>query len=99
MIYNDHEYWSIYIKRIYESKLLKDNGKFASKKKNFLYNRIIKIWSNWESDIVSKYPTIVTSKTTLNEMEQKYSKEMFLLPNFPMKKKLLYHIPPYFMMS
>jgi glycosyltransferase involved in cell wall biosynthesis len=87
MIYNDHEYWSIYIKRIYESKLLKDNGKFASKKKNFLYNRIIKIWSKWESDIVSKYPTIVTSKTTLNEMEQKYSKEIFLLPNFPMKNE------------
>jgi len=85
MIYNDHEYWSIYIKRIYESKMLKDNGKFASKKKNFLYNRIIKIWSNWESDIVSEYPTIVTSKTTLKEMEQKYSKEIFLLPNFPMK--------------
>jgi glycosyltransferase involved in cell wall biosynthesis len=87
MIYNDHEYWSIYIKRIYETKLLKDNGKFASKKKNFLYNRIIKIWSKWESDIVSKYPTIVTSKTTLNEMEQKYSKEIFLLPNFPMKNE------------
>ena len=35
MIYNDHEYWSIYIKRIYESKLLKDNSKFASKRKIF----------------------------------------------------------------
>jgi glycosyltransferase involved in cell wall biosynthesis len=86
MIYNDHEYWSIYIKRMYEPKFLKDN-KYSSKKKNFLFNRIINVWSNWESDIVSKYPTIVTSKTTLKEMEQKYSKEIFLLPNFPMKNE------------
>ena len=48
MIYNDHEYWSVYIKRIYESKLIKDNSNFSSKKKNFFYNRITKIWSNWD---------------------------------------------------
>ncbi len=85
MIYNDHEYWSIYIKRIYESKLLKDNSKFSNRKKNFIFNRIIKVWENWESDIVSNYPTLVTSITTLNEMEQKYAKKIYLLPNFPMK--------------
>ena len=34
---------------------------------------------------VSEYPTIVVSKTIANEMEQKYSKEIFLLPNFPLK--------------
>jgi hypothetical protein len=26
MIYNDHEYWSIYIKKKYESKLLNNNN-------------------------------------------------------------------------
>jgi glycosyltransferase involved in cell wall biosynthesis len=52
---------------------------------NFVYNRIINIWSKWESDIVSEYPTIVTSQTTMNEMKQKYSKEIFVLPNFPLK--------------
>ena len=96
MIYNDHEYWSVYIKRINESKLIKDNGKFSSKKKNFFYNRITKVWSNWESDIVSNYPTIVTSKTTLNEMEKKYLKEIFLLPNFPMKNETSISHPPIF---
>ena len=39
MIYNDHEYWSIYIKSIYESKMLNDNKKLSkkdfSKQKNY----------------------------------------------------------------
>ena len=85
MIYNDHEYWSIYIKRKYESKLSNNNNKFSGKIKNFVYNRITKIWSKWESDIVSKYPTLVVSKTIANEMKEKYSKELFLLPNCPLK--------------
>ena len=85
MIYNDHEFWSVFIKRKYESKLISNNNIFSNKRKNFLYNRIINIWSKWESDIVSKYPTLVVSKTIGNEMKQKYSKEIFLLPNFPLK--------------
>jgi glycosyltransferase involved in cell wall biosynthesis len=86
MIYNDHEYWSNFMKRKYESKLINNNNNiFSNKIKNFLYNRIIKIWSKWESDIVSKYPTIAVSKTIVNEMKHKYSKEVFLLPNFPLK--------------
>src|ERR687897_3877448 len=71
MIYNDHEYWSVYIKRKYESKLSNNNNRISGKIKNFVYNRITKIWSKWESDIVSKYPTIATSQTTINEMKQK----------------------------
>ena len=86
MVYDDHEYWSIYVKRRFKSKIIDKNKKFLKNKiRNFAYNRLIKIWSKWESDIVSKYPTIATSKTTINEMEEKYSKEIFLLPNFPMK--------------
>ena len=85
MIYNDHEYWSIYIKRKYESKLLNNNNnnKVSRKVKSFLYNRIINIWSKWESDIVTRYPTFVVSKTIANEMKQKYSNKVFLLPNCP----------------
>ena len=96
MIYNDHEYWSIYIKRSYKSKML-NNVKKLSKRKTFLYNRIINIWSKWESDIVSEYPTIATSKTTIKEMEKKYRKKIFLLPNFPnktethMSQPLIFH--------
>jgi glycosyltransferase involved in cell wall biosynthesis len=86
MIYNDHEYWSDFIKILFELKMLNNDKKFLrSKRKNFLLNRIINIWSKWESDIVSKYPTLVVSKTIGNEMKQKYSKEIFLLPNFPLK--------------
>ena len=85
MIYNDHEYWSIYIKRKYKSKLIINNNKASRKVKSFLYNRIINIWSNWESDIVTKYPTLVVSKTIANEMKQKYSNKVFLLPNCPTK--------------
>ena len=61
-----------------------------------LYNRIIKIWSKWESEIVPKYPTIATSQTTINEMKQKYSKEFFLLPNFPLKTETSVSHPPVF---
>ena len=86
MVYDDHEYWSIYVKRRFKSKIIdKDKKLLKSKVMNFVYNRLIKIWSKWESDIVAKYPTIATSKTTINEMEEKYSKEIFLLPNFPLK--------------
>jgi len=85
MIYNDHEYWSNFVKRKYESKLISNNNIFSKKIKNFLYNRIINIWSKWESDIVSKYPTLVVSKTIVSEMKKKYSKEIFVLPNFPLK--------------
>lgn len=87
MIYNDHEYWSNLVKCKYESKLISNNNTFYNKIKNFLYNRIINIWSQWESDIVSKYPTLVVSKTIVNEMKKKYSKEIFLLPNFPLKNE------------
>ena len=85
MIYNDHEYWSIYIKRLYESRIINNTNKILHKKKNLLYKRIIKIWSKWESEIVPKYPTLAVSKTIINEMRQKYHKEIFLLPNFPLK--------------
>jgi len=94
MIYNDHEYWSVYIKRLNTTKLIKENNKISNRKKNFVFNRITKIWSKWESDIVSKYPTIATSQTTINEMKQKYSKELFLLPNFPLKTETsAFHAP------
>jgi glycosyltransferase involved in cell wall biosynthesis len=86
MIYNDHEYWSISIKSLYESKML-NNDKKLSKIKTLAYKRIIKIWSKWESDIVSKYPTLVVSKTIANEMKQKYPNKFFLLPNCPMKNE------------
>ena len=95
MIYNDAEYWSVYIKRLNTTKLTRDN-KISSKKKNFVYNRITKIWSKWESDIVSKYPTIETSQTTINEIKEKYSKELFLLPNFPLKTETSVSHPPVF---
>lgn len=94
MIYNDHEYWSVYIKRKYKSKLINNNNKVSRKVKSLLYNRIINIWSKWESDIVSKYPTLVVSKTIANEMKQKYSNKVFLLPNCPMKTETpISHIP------
>jgi glycosyltransferase involved in cell wall biosynthesis len=85
MIYNDHEYWSIYIKRKYNSKLINNNNKASRKLKSLVYNRIINIWSNWESDIVTKHPTLVVSKTIANEMKHKYSNKVFLLPNCPTK--------------
>ena len=93
MVYNDHEYWPIYIKRQLESRLInKDNR--SSSLKNFLYKRIIQIWSKWESDIVLRYPTITVSKTIINEMKQRYFKEIFLLPNFPLKtENSLSHFP------
>lgn len=96
MIYNDHEYWSVYIKRKYEAKILNNNNKILKQIKNYVYNRIIQIWLKWESDIVSTYPTIVTSQTTINEMKQKYSKEIFLLPNFPLKSETSICHPPIF---
>jgi glycosyltransferase involved in cell wall biosynthesis len=96
MIYNDHEYWSIYIKRLYESRIINNTNKILHKKKNLLYKRIIKIWSKWESEIIPKYPTIATSQTTINEMKQKYSKEFFLLPNFPLKTETSASNPPVF---
>ena len=86
MVYDDHEYWSIYKKRFYKSRIINNYEKFLKRKiRNFSYNRLIKIWSKWESDVITKYPTIATSRTTINEMQEKYSKEIFLLPNFPLR--------------
>lgn len=96
MIYNDHEYWSVYFKRLYEPRIINNSKKLLDKRKNFLYKRIIKIWSKWETDVIAKYPTIATSQTTINEMKQKYSKEIFLLPNFPLKTETSLSLPPVF---
>ncbi|MDR4512291.1 MAG: glycosyltransferase [Nitrososphaeraceae archaeon] len=87
MVYNDHEYWPVYIQRQLKSRL-QNNKSIFKQKRDFLYKRLIKIWSKWEYEIVSKYPTFVVSQTILNELK-KYSKKLFLLPNFPIQTETL----------
>ena len=88
LVYNDHEYWSHFISRKYEPKIINKKNHIWAKIKNPIYKRIINVWSKWEENIVTKYPTLVVSRAIADEMKKKYStKQVFVLPNFPLKNE------------
>lgn len=92
-VYDDHEYWSKYAiiaKETRNDKLRHKSysnafTKYMSNVKSYLVNlKIIRTWTKWEKDVVSKYPTITIDKTLARILQSKYnSSRIFVVPNYP----------------
>lgn len=98
LVYDDHEYWSMYAKikieayRHYQNtKGRKSLSARESTKRliiDFLNSRFERIWSKAERQLVQKYPTITVSKTIFNDL-RKIGKKIFLVPNFPKSDEII----------
>jgi glycosyltransferase involved in cell wall biosynthesis len=95
-VYDDHEFWPIYVKRQWEvSKQSQHRVQRSSSAwpramvrkilREFLASRAIKLWTRWEREIVSSHPTITVSEQIAAELRTNYhAKNVFVVPNFPM---------------
>jgi glycosyltransferase involved in cell wall biosynthesis len=95
-VYDDHEYWPIYVKR--QSEISKQNHqsirafgpgwpRALARKflRDVLTSKAVKLWTNWEKEIVSSHPTITVSEQIAAELRANYdTKDVFVVPNFPM---------------
>ena len=98
IVYDNHEYWSIYLKRQLESGGLNHNTdnnfniqsnlRIHKKRfRNFLKSRYVKIWTHIEEDLVSSTPTITVSNTIVVDLK-KVGKRIYLVPNFPLRDEV-----------
>ena len=97
LVYNDHEFWSVYVKRQLEayniSKNVNNDKSFYLRRlvrnfaRDFLKKRWVRIWSNAERDLVTRFPTITVSQSIV-EAHSKISKNNFHVPNFPLYKEI-----------
>jgi glycosyltransferase involved in cell wall biosynthesis len=103
MVYDNHEYWSVYVKRQLESyeQLKKIQTKDLSPirrvirdiSRDYIKKRAFKMWSQWENEVVVDTPTITVSQSIVNELK-KIGGKIFLVPNFPLFKEIeLIEIP------
>jgi glycosyltransferase involved in cell wall biosynthesis len=95
-VYDDHEFWPIYVKRQSEaSKQSQKNVQTFSRAwpravarkvlRELLASKAIRLWTSWEKEIVSSHPTITVSEQIAAEMRISYhAKNVFVVPNFPM---------------
>jgi len=95
-VYDDHEFWPIYVKR--QSEVSKQSQHRVQRSssawpramvrkilREFLASRAIKLWTRWEREIVSSHPTITVSEQIAAELRTNYhAKNVFVVPNFPM---------------
>ncbi|HEY7081897.1 MAG TPA: hypothetical protein VH500_19560 [Nitrososphaeraceae archaeon] len=92
LVYDDHEYWSMYAKiklEAYSDYWSNKKGGLSNIKNSgkkfvldLVHKRFAKIWSKSEKDIVMNNPTITVSKPIIDEFI-KFSKKIYLVPNFP----------------
>lgn len=92
LVYDDHEYWSMYAKIKIEAyshyQKNKSRRSLSAREStrrlaiDFLNNRFARIWSKAENHLIERYPTITVSNTIINDL-RKISKKIFLVPNFP----------------
>jgi hypothetical protein len=97
IVYDNHEYWSIYLKRQLEAdgstnkfkknSFAKPNKVFEKYLRNFIKSRYVRLWSSLEEDLVSSTPTITVSSTIIKDLE-KIGKRIYLVPNFPLKSEI-----------
>lgn len=103
MVYDNHEYWSVYVKRQLES--YEQIKKFQTKdlsparriirdiSRDYIKKRAFKMWSQWENEVVMDTPTITVSQSIVNELK-KLGDKIFLVPNFPLAQEIeLIEIP------
>jgi glycosyltransferase involved in cell wall biosynthesis len=98
IVYDNHEYWSIYLRRQLEAHTYPNNVNnkpsekpnqvfFETYLRNFLKSRYVQVWSNIEKDVVSSTPTITVSNTIVKDLE-KIGTKVYLVPNFPLKNEI-----------
>jgi glycosyltransferase involved in cell wall biosynthesis len=95
-VYDDHEFWPIYVKRQSEVSIQNQrNAQVFSRAwpraiirksvRDLLASRAIKLWTDWEREIVSSHPTITVSDQIAEQLRTNYhAKNVFVVPNFPM---------------
>src|SRR5918996_508252 len=95
-IYDDHEYWPVYVKR--QSEVSRQNQqnirpftlswpRMVARKfmRDHLASKAVKLWTKWEQEIVSSHPTITVSEQIATDLRTNYNaKDVFVVPNFPM---------------
>lgn len=93
-VYDDHEYWPIWIQLQIES----TSSRCASEKlgdkllalgfniaRNVCFQHAARLWTKWERDIVSAHPTITVSNEIAKELQSVYGCHYaFVVSNFPM---------------
>jgi glycosyltransferase involved in cell wall biosynthesis len=99
-VYDDHEFWSrlsMLLREIvqkretigdksHKSDHLKYMGiQLMMIRRIIINNYAIKLWTNWEQEIVSTHPTITVSEQIAEQLRTNYhAKNVFVVPNFPM---------------
>lgn len=98
-VYDDHEYWPLQARLLKEiaDKHALDNleagQSFFDLPKNirrkFINNYAVKLWTKWESEVVSSYPTITVSSKIAEEMKTNAETKQVALHNYsPMRSCL-----------
>jgi hypothetical protein len=97
-VYDDHEYWPL------QARLLKEIANLSSLNKaealffdlpkrirrKFINNYAIRLWTKWESEVISTRPTITVSSSIAEEMKTTVgnNKKIFVVPNYPLRAEV-----------
>jgi glycosyltransferase involved in cell wall biosynthesis len=114
-VYDDHEFWSRLSMLLREMVLMRgtieDESHKSASLKNMgiqltrirrivINNYAIKLWTNWEKEIVSSHPTITVSEQIADQLRTIYhAKKVFVVPNFPMYSEVKDFEKPHFIDS
>jgi glycosyltransferase involved in cell wall biosynthesis len=95
-VYDDHEYWPVYVRRQSEVTRQKQQSirpftlgwpRMIARRfmREHLALKAVKLWTKWEQEIVSSHPTITVSEQIAADLRTNYNaKDVFVVPNFPM---------------
>lgn len=96
-VYDDHEYWPLQarlLKEIADQPTLDKPESIQSVfdlpksiRRKFINNYAVRLWTKWESDVVSSSPTITVSSKIAEEMKMTFgnAQKIFVVPNFPLR--------------
>jgi glycosyltransferase involved in cell wall biosynthesis len=114
-VYDDHEFWSrlsmLLREMVLMSGTIEDESHKSASLKNMgiqlmrirrivINNYAIKLWTNWEKEIVSSHPTITVSEQIAEQLRTIYhAKKVFVVPNFPMYSEVKDFEKPHFIDS
>ena len=96
-VYDDHEYWSKSSEVLREIEEQNSNNinqenssyirsKLERIKRKYINSRVIKLWTSWERELVTSYPTITVSEQIAHELRLIVNNQgrIFVVPNFPL---------------
>ena len=86
-VYDDHEYWPVYIKTLSELPLDWHILQPKEAAMVLLKRKLIHSFTEWEKELVSNAPTIVTTNKVAEELEFSTGNtdRIFVIPNVPLK--------------